>query len=271
MEIIFLGTGQAVPTAERNHTAILLNYENESILVDCGEGTQRQFRKAGLNPCKLTKILITHWHGDHILGIPGLLQTLALSNYNRTLDIYGPYGTKKYMDMILGIFVFAGKIDVNVHEITEGVFYDNKFILEAFSLEHGTPTLAYSFSEKDKKRIDMKKARKLGLKAGPMIGDLQRGKAIKLGKKTIKFSDIGYAEKGKKIAFIFDTQLCDGCIEAAKNADIVISEATYAEEMREKAREYKHLTASQAAMIAKKANAKKLYLSHISQRYEKEF
>ena len=122
-----------------------------------------------------------------------------------------------------------------------------------------------------KKRIDMKKAKKLGLKAGPLIGELQRGKAVKLGKKTIKFSDIGYVEKGKKITFIFDTKICMECVDAAKDADLVISEATYTEEMKDKASEYKHLTAAQAASIAKKAGAKKLYLSHISQRHEKEF
>ena len=271
MEIIFLGTGQAVPTAQRNHTAILLKYEDENILVDCGEGTQRQFRKAGLNPCKLTKILITHWHGDHILGIPGLLQTLALNNYSNTLDVYGPSGTKKYMDHIMGMFVFVGKIDVQVHEIEEGVFYDKKFILEATPLEHGTPTLAYSFIEKEKKRIDMKKAKNLGLKAGPLIGELQRGKTVKLGKKTVKFSDIGHIDQGKKITFIFDTRICKEGVDAGKDADLVISEATYTEEMKDKAAEYKHLTASQAASIAKAANAKKLYLSHISQRHEHEF
>ena len=96
MDLTFLGTSQAIPTKSRNHTAMLLRYEDEMILVDCGEGTQRQFRKAEINPCKLTKLLITHWHGDHILGIPGLLQTLALNNYNKTLDVYGPSGTKRF-------------------------------------------------------------------------------------------------------------------------------------------------------------------------------
>src|SRR3989339_623098 len=107
--ICFLGTSQAIPTAKRNHTAMLLQYNDENILVDCGEGTQRQFRKAALNPCKITKLLITHWHGDHVLGIPGLLQTLALSGYNKILYIYGPRGTKKYIEEIMKIFNFVGK------------------------------------------------------------------------------------------------------------------------------------------------------------------
>ena len=99
VEIVFLGTGSAVPTIRRNHPSIFLRYKDESILFDCGEGTQRQIRKAKLNPCKLTRLFITHWHGDHVLGIPGLLQTLALNNYNRELEIYGPKGTKLYLVM----------------------------------------------------------------------------------------------------------------------------------------------------------------------------
>ena len=105
IELTFLGTSDAVPTKQRSHTSILLNYAGENILVDCGEGTQRQFRFAELNPCKITRILITHWHGDHVLGIPGILQTLALSGYNKTLYIYGPKGTKEFMQNLLKTFV----------------------------------------------------------------------------------------------------------------------------------------------------------------------
>ena len=108
IKITFLGTSDSIPTKERNHTSILLNYKNENILIDCGEGTQRQFKKANLNPCRLTSILITHWHGDHILGLPGLLQTLAMQNYNRTLKIYGPRNTKKFAEEIMKMFVFVG-------------------------------------------------------------------------------------------------------------------------------------------------------------------
>ena len=106
IKVKFLGTSGAVPTAERNHTSMLLEYENENILIDCGEGTQRQFRKARINPCKITRILITHWHGDHVLGLPGLLQTLGFSEYNKTLYIYGPKGTKEFMQNLFKTFFF---------------------------------------------------------------------------------------------------------------------------------------------------------------------
>ena len=268
MNLTFLGTSQAIPTEKRNHTAMLLEYDDETLLIDCGEGTQRQFRKAHINPCKLTKILISHWHGDHVLGLPGLLQTLALNNYNRTLDIYGPRGTKRYAELMLNMFIFAGKIDVRIHEIEKGIFFENnKFQLEAFPLMHSAHCLAYVFKEKDKLRIDKEKLKKLKLK-GPVIGELQRGKDVTFNNKKIKAKDLTYEQKGKKIAFIMDTKLCDGCFDAAKDADILISEATYSKELEDKAEEYGHLTSAQAGQIAKKSKAHELYLTHISQRYE---
>jgi len=267
MDLTFLGTSQAIPTRSRNHTAMLLRYEDENILVDCGEGTQRQFRKADINPCKLTKILITHWHGDHILGIPGLLQTLALNNYNRTLDIYGPSGTKRFIETMLSMFIFEGKIDIKVHEVDEGTIYNDKFILKAYRMDHGIRALAYSFEEKPKTRMDVAKIKKLGLK-GPIIGKLQRGEDIVFNGKKILSKKVTYVQEGKKISFIMDTALNENCFKAAENADVLVCESTYMKADEDKADNYKHLTAERAAMIAKKSKAKSLYLTHVSQRYE---
>src|SRR4030042_1237487 len=125
ISIIFLGTSPSIPTAKRSHTAVVLKYKDETILIDCGEGTQRQFRKAKLNPCKITKIIITHWHGDHILGLPGLFQTLALSNYSKTLFIYGPKGTKKFINEIYKMFIFKNKLKLEIKEV-EGKFFENQ-------------------------------------------------------------------------------------------------------------------------------------------------
>lgn len=268
MEITFLGTSEAVPTAKRSQTAILLRYENEMILFDCGEGTQRQFRKAKINPCKLTKIIISHWHGDHILGLPGLLQTLAFNNYNKTLHIYGPVGTKKYFKALFDLFIFSGKIKIIIKEIKkEGVFEKNNFILSAFKLKHRCPCLGYVFKEKDKRKINKAMIKKLGLK-GPIVGKLQKGKSIKFKGKTITPKDISYIKKGKKIGIILDTTITPNCYKIAKDADILVCEATLLHELKDKASKFKHLTATQTAQIAKKANAKKVYLVHISQRYE---
>jgi ribonuclease Z len=247
---------------------MLLKYKGENILVDCGEGTQRQFRKAHLNPCKITKLLITHWHGDHVLGIPGLLQTLALSNYSKVLEVYGPKGTKRRFGFMLNMFVFAGKIKVKIHELTKGKFYDNDFILSAFPLKHSTNTIGYIFKEKDKIKIKKDKLKKLGL-GGPIVGKLQKGKDIVFKGKKIKAKNMTYIKKGKKIVFIFDTGICPSCYKAAKNADVAIIESTYTEKELDRAKEYHHLTSRQAATIAKKSKVKRLFLTHVSQRYEK--
>ena len=267
--IYFLGTGQAIPTAKRNHTAVLLTYKNEDILIDCGEGTQRQFRKMKLNPCNLTRIFITHWHGDHILGLPGLLQTLALNGYNKTLHVYGPYGTRKYLDIILDMFIFTGKIDIEIHEVDGGNILDTPdFYIQALPVFHSARCLAYSFIEKDKIRIDKSKMKKLKIKQGPELAKLKQGNDIIINGKRIKASKLVYKEKGKKISFIFDTALTENCFRISKDADLLICEAVYAENEKHLAPERKHLTASQAATIAKKSKCKQLILAHISQRYE---
>ena len=267
--IVFLGTGQAIPTMKRNHTSIWMEYKHETFLIDCGEGTQRQIRKAGLNPCKITKIFITHWHGDHILGIPGLLQTLALNGYNRKLEIYGPRGTKEHFSRIMGMFVFEGKIDYDVKEISSGKFLENEdYSFEALPMKHGIPCIAYSFIEKDKLRIDKSKMKKLGLEASPLMKDIKAGKDIVWKGKKVKAKDLVYEESGKKISFILDTVLNDNCYKISENADLLICESTYLDSDAEKAEEYLHMTAEKAAGIAKKSKVKKLILIHLSQRYE---
>jgi ribonuclease Z len=263
--LVFLGTSPSIPTAKRNHTAVLLKYKSETILIDCGEGTQRQFRKIKLNPCKITRILITHWHGDHILGLPGLFQTLALSNYSKTLYIYGPKGTKRFINKIYKMFIFKNKLKLEVKEV-HGKFFENQdFYLEAASLKHGARTNGYSFVEKNKIRLNRAKLKKLKLPNSPLLKKLQQGKNIKYKGKVIKAKDITYLEKGKKITFLWDTVLCNNCQKIAKDSDLLITESTYAEKDIKK---YKHLTAKQAAKIAKKSKSKKLILTHLSQRYE---
>ena len=148
INVTFLGTADSIPSAARNHSAILLTYYGENILIDCGEGTQRQFRKARLNPMKITRILITHWHSDHVLGLPGLLQTMNLSGYNKTLFIYGPKGTKSLLNSLLKLFAINPKFKIEVKEVN-GKFLDEKeFYLESKKMVHGTICNAYSFVKK---------------------------------------------------------------------------------------------------------------------------
>ncbi len=286
IKITFLGTAAQTPTVKRNHTAILLNYEGENILIDCGEGTQRQFRKARLNPCKVTRLLITHWHGDHVFGIPGLLSTLALSGYNKTLFIYGPKGTKDFMNALLKIFRFTRKYEIKVKEVggtqgctpkniqknifTKGKFLEtDDFCLEAESMEHGIPTNAYTFVKKGQIRIDKKKLKKSKLPRGPLLKKLKEGKNISYKGKKYLAKNLTYKVGDTKVAIVLDTKLNKNIVNFVKDSDLLICESSFGSDLHDKAREHLHLTARQAGEIAKKSKSKKLILTHISQRYDK--
>ncbi|MBW2993128.1 ribonuclease Z [Candidatus Woesearchaeota archaeon] len=269
MKITFLGTSCAVPTKERNPTSFFLEYRGEGILFECGEGTQRQLKIAGIKPTRVTRILISHWHGDHVLGLAGLIDTLGFLNYNKTLHIYGPRETKKRLASLLESTVDELRIALDVKEIGEGRFYDGRwFELESSKLEHKHPTLGYAFIEKYRRRIDVKYVKKLGIPMGPLLGKLQEGKQISYKGRKISVKDATYVVKGKKIAYVADTLPCKGAYDIAKDADLLVAESTYISKDKEKAREYYHMTAQDAAQIANKSNAKKLLLVHISARYK---
>ena len=269
IELVFLGTSSMVPTKERNQSGALISYKTQGILVDCGEGTQRQFKIAKIPLTKVTKILITHWHGDHTLGLPGVIQTLGASEYTKTLEIYGPKGTKKHFEHMFKTFLVDRKIDFKVIEIEQGKFFENNdFILEAYEMDHGITTFGYNFIEKDRRKVLMTKVKKFGLKEGPVLGRLQQGKTVTFKGKKIAPDDVTKIVTGKKISIISDTKLCDNCYKMAKNADVLVCESTYSSKLEEKGENYNHMTAKQAALIANKANAKKLLLTHFSARYK---
>ena len=269
MQITFLGTSSMVPTKERNQTAVFLSYGSEGILFDCGEGTQRQFKIAGISLAKVTKILISHWHGDHVLGLPGLIQTLSSMEYESKLEIYGPLGSKKKIENMFEAFVFDKKINLSVREVKDETFFENDdFKIYAYTMEHGIETLGYRFEEKEKRKIEMNKVKKLGIPQGPLIGRLQQGKSIEQGGKKISPDDVSYMESGKTVAYVTDTALCSNCYRAAENADILICEATYSSKLEGKGEEHFHMTARQAAQLANKSNARQLVLMHFSARYK---
>ncbi|MFA5020353.1 MAG: ribonuclease Z [Candidatus Pacearchaeota archaeon] len=269
IKVVFLGSGSAVPTAERNHPAVLLKYKNENILFDCGEGTQRQFRKAKISICKLTKLFITHWHGDHVLGIPGLLQTLAFNDYNRKLQIYGPKGTKKYLDEIFKIFMPVKKIYFEVRELDGGTAFETiDFKILSHTVRHNTPCLAYSFIEKGNLRIDKKKLDKLNIGNSPLIKKLKEEKDVVIKGKKLKFKDLTYRQMEKKIVIMSDTKYFNGIEKIPEDADLLVIESTYLDE-EELANDNYHLTVLQSANIAKKAKVKKLILTHLSQKHQK--
>jgi ribonuclease Z len=269
ISVTFLGTSDSVPSEKRNHTALLLNYKGENILIDCGEGTQRQFRKAKLNPCKITRILLTHKHADHSLGIPGLLKTLELSGYGKTLYIYGPKGIKNFINGLFDAFGNVKEYKIEVKEVSGKFFEADDFYLEAESMTHNVPCNAYSFVKKGQIRIDKKKLEKAKIPHGPILQKLKLGKDIVHDGKKYRAKDLTYNEDGKKISFIFDTSLNEKISDFVKDADLLISESSFSSDLKERAKDYHHLTSEQAAETAKKAKVKKLILTHISQRYER--
>ena len=200
IKLTFLGTSAQIPTLKRNHSAILLNYKKENILFDCGEGTQRQFRKAKLNPNKVTQILITHIHGDHVFGLPGLLSTLSVGERKEDLVIYSPMGSKKFLENFLDLKNVSRTFNIIIKEISRGeIFFENEdFYLEAERMEHGIYTNAYSFVVKDKIRVDKEKLKKFGIPSGKHLLPLFKGKYMDYGGKKYYFKDLAYVEKVEK-------------------------------------------------------------------------
>jgi len=245
----------------------LLSYKTENILFDCGEGIQRQMRIAGIKPAKVTRILISHWHGDHVFGLAGLLSTIGADKAEKKIYIYGPPGTKKFLGYLLKSFAAKDVINHEVKEVKSGIFFENEdFKLRAELLKHSTTCAGYSFIEKDKRRIDVVKAEKLKLN-GPILGELQDGKDVVVNGKKINSSAVTYLVPGKKISYVADTVMCEGAEKLAHNVDLLISEGTHLDDIREKTEKYMHLTVKDAALLASRSGAKKLVITHISQRY----
>lgn len=269
MQIIFLGTSCAKPTKERNHSAIFLSYGSDGILFDCGEGTQRQITIAGIKPTKINKVFISHWHGDHSLGLPGLIQTLSLSEYNQTLKIYGPKGTKQRINKVLEAFVFENRIKLDITELKSGDIITAKdYLIHVEELNHKTPTIGFRFVEKDKRNINLQFTKKLGIPEGPLLGKLQDGESVTWKGKKITPKQATNVARGKIFCYLPDSTTAENSIKLAENADILVCESTYTSKLEEKAEEYFHMTARQAGEIANQANVKQLILTHFSPRYK---
>lgn len=270
MEITFLGTAASIPTKKRSLSSIVLEYMGEPFLFDCGEGTLRQMMIADINFMNINNIFITHMHADHILGLGGLIQSMDFLERKRVLHIYGGSGMKEVMDKILttGNFILDS-FRINVHEISEGiVLEEKKYAVECFKTLHSKSSLGYIFEEKEKRTFIKEKAIALGIPEGRLYAELQNGESIEFNGKTITPDEVlEEAKKGRKIVYTGDTMPCIEVEEASKDADMLIHDSTYSETDKEKIKDHGHSTAEEAAQTAKKAGAKKLYMTHISQRY----
>ena len=270
MRIVVLGSGAAVPSPERGLTSIALRYEGDVFLFDCGEGTQRQMMKYKISYSKIKMIFLSHLHGDHIFGIPGLFHTLSIEEQPRTepLTIVGPPGTSKRIRELVGKEIPFMKIE----EISEGWKADIGDVeVSAFRTAHSEKNVSfgYVFQEKEGLRFDKEKCEKLGIK-GMMFKKLESEKKIAVDGKVISIEELTYTKKGRKVVISGDTSYAGETVKNSKDADILFHEATFLEDMRQKASEDFHSTAGDAARVAKEAQAKQLVLYHIGNRYRDE-
>ncbi|MGM7681461.1 ribonuclease Z [Cytobacillus sp. Hm23] len=275
MEVIFLGTGAGVPAKERNVTSIALQLleERASVwLFDCGEATQHQILHTSIRPRRIDKIFITHLHGDHIFGLPGLLGSRSFQGGETPVTVYGPTGIKDYLSISLKTSSTRLKYDLHIHEVDEGLIYeDEQFHVTAGKLEHGITSYGYRIVEKDLPGallVDELKAR--GIPPGPIYQQIKKGLTIELENGDIIDGKqfIGPSQKGRIITVLGDTRSNEKSVELGKNADLLIHEATFGGAEEELAYNYFHSTSYEAAEIAKKANVKALMLTHISSRYQ---
>lgn len=276
MDVLFLGTGAGMPAKFRNVSSIALKLLDERGVIwlfDCGEATQHQILHTSVKPRRIEKIFITHLHGDHIYGLPGLLSSRSFQGGDEKITIYGPKGIRQFVTVNLAVTETYLKYPLEIIEISEGViFEDEQFIVEAQPLDHGVMSFGYRITEKDHPgTLLADKLKEAGVKPGPIYKQIKDGEDVELEDGMIlKASDfVGEPIKGRVVTILGDTRVCDQAIQLAKDADLLIHEATFAHGEDELANEYYHSTTTQAAEVAKRANVKQLCITHISSRYDK--
>lgn len=273
IDITFLGTVSGIPTKDRNHSAIALEYQSENkdtLLFDCGEGTQKQLLIAGISFMDIDTIFITHWHADHFAGLIPLIQTMNLEKRQKELKIFGPEAERFVADIIdLGYFGLKFPVEaINVpyegDQITK-IFETADWEVYSTPTLHTVPSVAYMFKEKDKYNIEMSKIKKLGLKGGAWLKKLKsEGKAEHDGK-TVNLEDVAKVAPGLSVVYTGDTKPCDNVVNISKGVNLLIHDGTFLE-AEESGGKY-HATVADAAEVAKKAKVEQLVLTHLSRRY----
>ncbi|HEX9415759.1 MAG TPA: ribonuclease Z [Gaiellaceae bacterium] len=270
LDVVFLGTSGSMPTAQRAPAATLVRRGGERLLFDCAEGTQRQLLRSGVGLVELREIFLTHYHADHYLGLPGMLKTFALRGRELPLDVYGPPGLKNLFTVLKRIF---GKLTyrVELHELRAGDALEREgYHLVAFSVSHGVSAVGYALVEEPRPgRFDVEAADALGVPSGPERGELQRGDSITLadGRTITPDAVLGPARPGRKLVLTGDTTPAASVLEISHAADLLVHEATFADEEEDRAHETAHSTAREAAELARAAEVKMLALTHLSNRY----
>jgi ribonuclease Z len=270
LDVVFLGTSGATPTAQRAPAATLVRRGGERILFDCAEGTQRQLLRCDVGLLELREVFLTHFHADHYLGLPGMLKTYSLRGRDLPLTIYGPHGLRALLTSLRRIF---GRLTYRVEtiELEPGDRLERGgYRLEAFAVNHGVPAVGYALVEHERPgRFDVETADALGVPDGPERGVLQRGGALTLdeGRRIEPAQVLGPPREGRKLVLTGDTAPAASVVEAAAGADLLVHEATFLAEERERAHETLHSTAGEAALVAREAGVRMLALTHLSTRY----
>jgi ribonuclease Z len=266
---VVLGTASQAPTRRRNHNGYLLRWDGEGVLLDPGEGTQRQMLFAGVTASQITHICITRFHGDHCLGLPGVLQRMSLDRVPHIVDVCYPGQNQELFDRLRHAALFHEVTNLAERPVTGGgtVLEARSFHLEAQPLSHSVPTIGYRLVEPDGRRMLPDKLAALGI-TGPAIGRLQREGRLVTGDRLVNLEQVSEPRPGQRFAFIMDTRLCDGAFALADRADMLVCESTFADTEAALARDYGHLTARQAGRIAAESGTRLLVLTHFSQRYQ---
>ncbi|MGI0100577.1 MAG: ribonuclease Z [Candidatus Micrarchaeaceae archaeon] len=268
MRIIFLGTSGSTPTKSRGLPSMAIEHNSEIFLFDCGEGTQRQMMQFSVNVSKVKAIFLTHIHGDHTLGLAGLVRTLALNRRTSQLDVFVPSGTEKSVKTLISFDGAQINYRIAIKQLRSGEIYRGRdFSISAFSLKHTTATYGFVFKENDRLKFLKPKIKNLGIK-GKMFQELMKRKSIRIGSRTIRLKDVTAEKMGKKIVYATDTRPMASTARIAEGADVLIHESTYADKEKSLAKERFHSTAKESAAIARSARAKRLILIHPSARYK---
>ncbi|CAM3894830.1 ribonuclease Z [Geobacillus sp. FSL K6-0789] len=277
MELLFLGTGAGVPAKERNVSSValqLLGERGATWLFDCGEATQHQILHTAIRPRRIEHIFITHLHGDHLFGLPGLLGSRSFQSGETPLTVFGPKGIRAFVETALAVSGTKLRYELNIAEIDEGVIFDDeRFSVIAKRLDHGMPSYGFRVVEKDLPGpLLVERLQALGVRPGPIYQEIKQGKTVVLDDGTVidgrEF--VGPPQKGRIVAVLGDTRFCEAAIELARDADVVVHEATFAAAEQRLAHDYFHSTTTDAAEVARRAGAKRLILTHISSRYQGE-
>lgn len=271
MKLVMLGTSSGTPTKDRNVSALAVQFGGRWLLFDCGEGTQYRIMQTALKPGQLEAIFVTHLHGDHVYGLPGLLGTLSLQHRETPLAVYGPAGLRDLLGAMLRYSYLKLPYELSINEVESGLVCKGEgYTVACRQLDHRVTDYGYAVIEDDKPgKFDLERAIELGIPAGPLYRQLQLGQDVTLpdGRQVRSSDVVGAKRPGRRLVYCTDTRPCAAAVELARGANLLVHEATYADDLAHEARKRGHSTAKQAARIAAEASVKRLLITHFSPRY----